>query len=246
MPDIIHDNTTGGLYLVPTPIGNLGDFTVRAVEALKNADIICAEDTRRARILFDRYGIRCKPHSYRDQNAVRMAPKIVAWIREGKKVAIVSDAGTPGISDPGYRAARAVIDAGLPLEVLPGPTAVIPALILSGLGVSRFTFEGYLPVKKGRQGRLKELAEENRTIILFEAPHRLIKSLGQLSENMGHDREAAVVRELTKIHEEVRRGSLGELYEYYSSTTPKGEIVIVLEGLEAYRKRIKALKRTNE
>ena len=229
----------GILNLVPTPIGNLGDITLRAIETLKNADIICAEDTRRARILFDRYDIRCKPLSYRDQNAARMAAKIVDWIRDGKKVAIVSDAGTPGISDPGYRAAKAVIDAGLPLEVLPGPTAIAPALLLSGLGVDRFAFEGFLPVKKGRRTRLQELASEPRTIVLYEGPHRLVATLSDLAEYLNGDRLAVVARELTKIHEEVIRLTLCQLQMHYTANPPKGEIVIVVEGLVAYTKRMK-------
>ena len=231
--------TTGRLYLVPTPIGNLTDITLRAVETLKNADIVCAEDTRRARILFERYDIRCKPYSYRDQNAARMAAKIVDWVRDGRTVAIISDAGTPGISDPGYRAAKAVIDADLPLEVLPGPTAIAPALVLSGLGVDRFAFEGYLPVKKGKQTRLRELALEPRTMILYEAPHRLVATLSDLNEYLGGDRLAAVARELTKIHEEIIRRPLCQLHQHFSTSPPKGEIVIVVEGLVAYTKRIK-------
>ncbi|HHE46506.1 MAG TPA: 16S rRNA (cytidine(1402)-2'-O)-methyltransferase [Bacteroidetes bacterium] len=232
------DEDSGRLYLVPTPIGNLGDMTHRAIEVLKSADIIGAEDTRRARILFNRYDIHCKPFSYRDQNAEHMSRKIVDWIRDGKRVAVISDAGTPGISDPGYRASRAVIDAGLPLEVLPGPSAIIPALVLSGLGVDRFTFEGFLPPKKGRRSRLEELAAEPRTMVLFEAPHRLVLTLANLAEYLGGDRRAAVVRELTKIHEEILRHPLCQLQMHYIKNPPKGEIVIVLEGLGAYKKRI--------
>ncbi len=231
--------TTGRLYLVPTPIGNLADITLRAVEMLKNADVVCAEDTRRARILFERYDIGCKPYSYRDRNAARMAEKIVDWVRGGKTVAIISDAGTPGISDPGYRAAKAVIDADLPLEVLPGPTAIAPALVLSGLGVDRFAFEGFLPVKKGRRSRLRELALEPRTMILYEGPRRLVSTLSDLLEYLGGDRLAAVARELTKIHEEVIRNPLCQLQQYFSAKPPKGEIVIVVEGIVAYTKRIK-------
>ena len=229
----------GRLYLVPTPIGNLGDMTQRAVDVLKEADVVLAEDTRRARILFDRYEIRCKPLSYRDHNAARLAPEIVDWVGRGQVVAIVSDAGTPGISDPGYRAARAVIDAGLPLEVLPGPSALLPALVLSGLGIDRFAYEGFLPVKKGRRTRLEEVAKEQRTIILYESPHRLARTLAELIEYLSSERLAAVARELTKIHEEVRRGTLRELLEYYTSKPPRGEIVIVVEGSAAYNKRLK-------
>ncbi|MDP8239819.1 MAG: 16S rRNA (cytidine(1402)-2'-O)-methyltransferase [Candidatus Hatepunaea meridiana] len=235
-----HTTPTGKLYLIPTPIGNLGDITVRAIEVLKHADIVCAEDTRRARILFERYDIRCKPFSYRDHNAARMAPKIAGWVKDGKTVAIVSDAGTPGISDPGFRAVHSVIEAGFPLEVLPGSTAVIPALILSGLAVDRFCFEGFLPVKKGRRTRLNELAAEPRTIILFEGPHRLTTTLSNLSDNLGNDRRAAIARELTKLYEDVKRGTLSELHQHYLSNPPKGEIVIVIEGLKAFKKRMKS------
>jgi len=232
----------GRLYLVATPIGNLGDITLRAVEVLRSADIVCAEDTRRARILFERHGISHRPISYRDYNAARMATRIVVWVREGKSVALVSDAGTPGISDPGFRAARAIIQAGLPLEVIPGPTSVIPALLLSGLAVDRFAFEGFLPVKKGRRSRLKELASEPRTLVLFEGPHRLGATLRDLAGSLGSDRKAAVARELTKLYEEVVRDTLGNLLLRYSIKPTKGEIVIVVEGFDAYSKRRKRQK----
>lgn len=233
-------NSLGRLYLIPTPIGNLEDMTIRALEILRNADMVLAEDTRRVRILLNKYGIRQKPASYRDQNAARLAPKIADWVRKGMIVALVSDAGTPGISDPGFRAVKAVINADLPFEALPGPTALIPALVLSGLGVDRFVFEGFLPVKKGRKKRLEELAIEPRTLIFYEAPHRLISTLSQLLEKFGTDRLATVARELTKLHEEVKRGTLEELHGYYNKKPPKGEIVIVVEGFTAYTKRIRS------
>jgi len=236
------DKAVGILVLVPTPIGNLGDITYRAVEVLSEADVICAEDTRRARILLNRYEIKQKPISYRDQNADQLAPQITEWIREGKKVCLISDAGSPGISDPGYRAVKAVIDAELPIEALPGATALIPALVLSGLAVDRFAFEGFLPVKKGRKARLEELAVEPRTIVLYEAPHRLIRTLGDLSDYLCGDRLAAVARELTKLHEEVVRCPLCQMQVHFAAHKPKGEMVVVVEGFRSYEKRIKTLK----
>ncbi|MDP8229347.1 MAG: 16S rRNA (cytidine(1402)-2'-O)-methyltransferase [Candidatus Electryoneaceae bacterium] len=228
---------SGKLYLVATPIGNLGDITFRAVEILRSADVICAEDTRRARILLDRYEIVHRPVSYHEHNAQRMALKVVEWVRQGQNVALISDAGTPAVSDPGFRAVRAIIEAGLPLEAIPGPTAVTTALVLSGLGVDRFVFEGFLPVRKGRRTRLEQLADEKRTIILFESPHKLAKTLGHLAEYLGSDRLAVIARELTKIYEEVIRDTLGNLLDRYQQTPPKGEIVIVVEGLTAADKR---------
>ncbi|NQU06171.1 MAG: 16S rRNA (cytidine(1402)-2'-O)-methyltransferase [Calditrichaeota bacterium] len=235
--------STGKLYLIPTPIGNLADITLRALEVLRNSDMVLAEDTRRVRILLDKYDISQKPISNHDHNSARMAGKIVEWIRGGRTIALVSDAGSPGISDPGYRAVKAVIDAGLPLESLPGATALIPALVLSGLGVDRFVFEGFLPVKKGRETRLSELASEGRTLIFYEGPHRLVSTLGHLSESLGSNRLAAVARELTKLYEEVKRGTLVELEGYYNDNSPKGEIVIVVEGLTAFKKRERTMIR---
>jgi len=214
-------------------------MTYRAVEVLKNADVICAEDTRRAWILLEHYSITHKPVSYRDENAERMAPQIARWITEGKSVALISDAGTPGISDPGFRAARAVREAGLPVEVIPGATSVTTALILSGLAVDRFTFEGFLPPKKGRKTRLGELAVEARTMVIFEGPHKLPGTIEDLAATLGGERRAAVVREMTKIYEEVISGSLAELTERFAKSPVKGEIVIVVEGAEAEEKRRK-------
>jgi 16S rRNA (cytidine1402-2'-O)-methyltransferase len=246
MIKLTDNDTSGRLFLVPTPIGNLSDVTLRALDVLREADIVLAEDTRRVRILLDKYDISQKPISNHDHNSARMSSKIVDWIRAGKRVALVSDAGSPGISDPGYRAVRAVIDAGLPLESLPGATALIPALVLSGLGVDRFVFEGFLQAKKGRKTRLSELATEERTIIFYEAPHRLVGALEQFCESFGKDRLAAVARELTKIYEEVKRGTLEELYGYYKDNPPKGEIVIVVEGMTAFSKREKTINRIKQ
>jgi 16S rRNA (cytidine1402-2'-O)-methyltransferase len=236
---ITHPPLTIKLYLVATPIGNLGDITKRAVEVLQAADVICAEDTRRARILLHHYGIAHKPVSYRDENAERMAPQIARWIAEGKSVALISDAGTPGISDPGFRAVRAVREAGLPVEIIPGATSVTTALLLSGLGVDRFTFEGFLPIRKGRKTRLEELSREPRTMIIFEGPHKLAGTLEDLKSFLGSDRRASVVREMTKIYEEVRGGTLQELADHYATHQVKGEIVVVVEGAEAEAKRLK-------
>lgn len=212
-------------------------MTFRAVDVLKAADIICAENARHARILLDRYGIAHKPVSYRDENAARMAPQIARWVAEGRSVALISDAGTPGVSDPGFRAARAVTDAGLALEVIPGPTSVVSALILSGLAVDRFAFEGFLPPKKGRRSRLAELASESRTMIIFEGPHKLAGTLEDLAAALGADRRAAVVREMTKVFEEVVKGTLCELGEQFGRSAVKGEIVLVVEGLVTATKR---------
>ena len=214
-------------------------MTFRAVQVLKTADVICAEDTRRARILLEHYGITHKPVSYRDENAERLAPQIARWVAEGKSVALITDAGTPGVSDPGFRAARAVREAGLPVEVIPGATSVTTALLLSGLGVDRFTFEGFLPPKKGRKTRLTELSTETRTMIIFEGPHKLAGTVADLAEALGNERRAAIVREMTKIYEEVISGSLGELAERFAKSPVKGEIVIVVEGAEAAEKRRK-------
>jgi len=203
---------------------------------LKNADVICAEDTRHSRTLLDHYGITHKPVSYRDENAERMAPQVARWVGDGKSVALISDAGTPGISDPGFRAVRAVREAGLPVEVIPGATSVTTALVLSGLAVDRFTFEGFLPVKKGRRTRLLELAEEPRSMVIFEGPHKLAKTLFDLAAALGADRPAAVARELTKMFEETVRGTLGELAERYKDGKVKGEIVIVVAGTSESKK----------
>jgi len=221
---------SGKLYLVPTPIGNLKDMTFRAVEVLNQSDLILAEDTRTSSVLLRHYGIQKPLKAFHKFNEHRLLSWVMEQVRAGLKVAYISDAGTPGISDPGFLLVREAIAQDLPLEVLPGPTALIPALVGSGLPSERFVFEGFLPVKKGRQTRLEKLAAEERTIVLYESPHRLGRTLKQLAEYLGEERRAAVARELTKKFEEFRRGSLGQLAAHYEAHPPKGEIVIVVEG----------------
>ena len=218
------------LYIVPTPIGNLEDITYRAVRILKEVDLILAEDTRKTRILFDHYGIDNKMvshHSFNEHSGVKWIPE---KIKEGTVMALVTDAGTPSISDPGYLLVRECIKAGIVVECLPGATAFVPALVNSGIPSDRFRFEGFLPHKKGRQSRIKELSIEKNTIIFYESPHRLVKTLTQLSEYFGEERCASVSRELTKLHEENKTGTLKFLTDYYSNKPVKGEIVIVVEG----------------
>jgi 16S rRNA (cytidine1402-2'-O)-methyltransferase len=221
------------LVVVPTPIGNLSDLTFRAVEALKDSDVLLAEDTRQTRKLLDRYGIAKKKifahHAFNERHTT---PEVIRMLGEGLSVALVSDAGTPGISDPGFFLVRECIRQNIPVECLPGPTAFVPALIVSGLPCDRFCFEGFLPAKKGRQTALKALAGEERTMVFYEAPHRLARTLRDLSAHFGPGRRAAVSRELTKKFEETRRGTLAELASLFESEKPKGEIVIVVAGKE--------------
>ncbi len=227
------------LYLVPTPIGNLEDITLRAIRILKEVDIILAEDTRKTGILLKHYGIGKPVMAHHKFNEHKTVPVIVDRIKSGETIALVSDAGTPGISDPGFLIARACIEEGLDVECLPGATAIIPALINSGLPNDRFSFEGFLPQKKGRLKRLNELAEEQKTMGFYESPYRLLKTLTQFTKVFGEDRHASVSRELTKIYEENIRGTLRELIDYYSKSTLKGEIVIIVEGLSSFKNRLK-------
>ncbi len=225
----------GKLFLVPTPIGNLEDMTLRAIRILKEVDVILAEDTRTSAKLLDHFEIKNKlvfHHKFNEHKTVEM---IARQIEDGKNVALISDAGTPGISDPGFLLVRTCIEKEIEVECLPGATALIPALVNSGFPTDRFTFEGFLPQKKGRQKKIKELATEPRTMIFYESPFRLIKSLEQFAEFMGSDRKASVSRELSKYYEENRRGTLAELIEYFGSKTIKGEIVIVLEGFTTHK-----------
>ena len=218
------------LYLVPTPIGNLDDITLRAIKVLKAADTILAEDTRTSGILLKHLGISKPLQSYHIFNEHQAVQKLVQRLLKGETLALVSDAGTPAISDPGFLLVRECLKQGIDIECLPGPTAFVPALVNSGLPSDRFTFEGFLPHKKGRQTRLIELQAETRTMIFYESPHRLLKSLAQFAEYFGPDRQAAVARELTKIYEETIRGTLTELTAYYTAKGVKGEIVLVVAG----------------
>ncbi len=220
------------LYIVPTPIGNLSDITRRAVEVLQNVDFIMAEDTRTSGILLKHLEISKPLQAYHLHNEHKALPRIMDRLKAGETAALVSDAGTPGISDPGYLIIRECIREHIEVSCLPGPTAFIPALLCSGLPCERFIFEGFLPHKKGRQTRLLSLAEENRTMIFYESPHRLIKTLNQFSEIFGGDRQASVSREISKIYEETIRGSLAEIIDHFSSHPVKGEFVIVVAGKE--------------
>ena len=219
------------LVLVPTPVGNLDDITLRALQTLKDADVVACEDTRTTGKLFQHFGIDTPRLSFHIHNEHGRVRQLVERMEAGETVALVSDAGTPGISDPGFLLVRAAAEAGVRVEVLPGPTAFVPALVASGLPTDRFVFEGFLPHKKGRQTRLIALAEESRTIVLYESPHRLVKLLGQLAEHCGPERPAAVAREISKLHEETRRGTLTELAEHYGAQAKvRGEIVVVVGG----------------
>lgn len=218
------------LYLVPTPIGNLQDITLRALEVLRNSDLILAEDTRKTGILLKHYGISKAVRSHHKFNEHKSLQNIIELILSGKVLALVSDAGTPGISDPGYLLVHKCIDKGIPVECLPGPTSIIPALVASGLPSDRFCFEGFLPQKKGRMKKLEELKNESRTMIFFESPFRLLKTLVQFGRIFGVNRKCSISRELTKVHEENVRGTIAELIDYYKDKKVKGEIVIILAG----------------
>jgi 16S rRNA (cytidine1402-2'-O)-methyltransferase len=218
------------LFLVPTPIGNLKDITLRAIEILKSADVILAEDTRTSGSLLKHLEISRPLQSYHIFNEHKTVQRLVDRMKAGEVFALISDAGTPAISDPGFLLIREVLAAGLDVQCLPGATALIPALINSGLPNDRFVFEGFLPHKKGRKTRIDNLMEEVRTMVFYESPHRLMKTLEQLAEAFGPDRQACVSRELTKMHEENARGTLAELVEYYQTNPLKGEIVLTVAG----------------
>ena len=221
---------SGKLYIVPTPVGNLEDITLRALRVLKEVDYILAEDTRTSGKLLKHFEISTPMHSHHKFNEHQTCDAIAARIEAGDVVALISDAGTPGISDPGFMLSRACRRLGVDVECLPVATACVPALVSSGLPCDRFVFEGFLPVKKGRQTRLAELAADPRTVIIYESPLRLGRTLGQIVSAFGADRPAAVCREISKMHETIKKGTLGELFEYYSVNQTKGEIVIVIEG----------------
>jgi 16S rRNA (cytidine1402-2'-O)-methyltransferase len=220
------------LYLVPTPIGNLKDITLRALEVLKEVDLILAEDTRTTSHLLTHYQINRPLSPYHQHNEHKVLNHLVDQLKEGKKIAVVTDAGTPGISDPAFLLVRECVRAGVKVECLPGATAFVPALVNSGLPVNSFVFEGFLPVKKGRQTLLKKLAEEERTIVFYESPNRLVKTLEELMVYFGTERPCSVSRELTKMFEENKRGSLEEVCAYFKDKTVKGEIVVVVGGKE--------------
>ena len=218
------------LYIVPTPIGNLKDITLRAIEVLKSVDLILAEDTRNSIKLLNHYEIICPLTPFHQNNEHQVLQHLTNQLLQGKKMAMISDAGTPGISDPAFLLVRECIKVGIKVECLPGATAFVPSLINSGLTSNRFVFEGFLPVKKGRQTLLKKLATEERTIILYESPHRLVKALEELVQHFGGERRCCVSRELSKLHEENARGTLTEMLEHFKQKEVKGEIVIVIEG----------------
>lgn len=218
------------LYLVPTPIGNLEDITLRAIRILKEVRLILAEDTRTTATLLNKFEIKVPAIPYHQHNEHQLTPQMVERIAGGEDIALVTDAGTPGISDPGFLLARACIAAGVEVECLPGATAFVPALVNSGIPCNSFCFEGFLPVKKGRNTKLEELKNEPRTMVFYESPFRLVKTLEQFSEMFGADRKASVSRELTKMHEETFRGTLAEVTEHFKNKAVKGEIVIVIAG----------------
>jgi 16S rRNA (cytidine1402-2'-O)-methyltransferase len=218
------------LYIVPTPIGNLKDITLRALEVLKEVDLILAEDTRISGKLLKHYEISTHMQSHHMHNEHKTVANLIQRLQNGETIALISDAGTPAISDPGFLLVRACIENNIEVDCLPGATAFVPALVNSGLPNDKFVFEGFLPVKKGRQTRLKLLAEETRTMIFYESPHKLIKTLTNFCEYFGDDRHVSVSRELTKLYEETIRGTVKEVLEYYTNKPPKGEIVIVVGG----------------
>ena len=218
------------LYLVPTPVGNLEDITLRALRILKESDLILAEDTRTSSVLLKHYDIHTPLKSHHKFNEHETSDEMAERILAGLNVALISDAGTPGISDPGFMLVRACVERGVEVQCLPGATAFVPALIDSGLPCDRFYFEGFLPQKKGRQTRLQRLAEQEHTMIIYESPFRLLKTLEQLAEFLGADRRASVSREISKLHEETRRGTLNELVNSFKQQPAKGEIVIIVEG----------------
>ncbi len=235
----------GKLYIVPTPVGNLEDMTFRAVKVLKEADLILAEDTRTSSVLLKHYDIHGKLESHHKFNEHKTVETVKERILAGLDVALISDAGTPGISDPGFLLVRTCVREGIEVQTLPGATAFVPALVSSGFPCDRFCFEGFLPVKKGRQTRLLELASEPRTMIFYESPFRLVKTLLQFAEFFGEDRECSVAREISKMFEEHRRGTLAEVAAWYQEHEPKGEIVIIVAGCPDRKKSEKDINSEN-
>ena len=220
----------GILYIVPTPVGNMEDMTFRAIRVLKEADLILAEDTRTSGILLKHYDIQNRLMSHHKFNEHGTSKTIVDRLRAGETIALISDAGTPGISDPGFYLVREAVRAGIDVQCLPGATAFVPALVSSGIPCDRFAFEGFLPPKKGRQTKLESLRDEQRTMIFYESPYRLLKTLQQFAEYYGGDRQVSVCREISKVHEESVRGTLDEVITHFTATEARGEIVIILEG----------------
>lgn len=225
-------HTAGRLFLVPTPIGNLEDITLRAKRVLEEADAVIAEDTRTSGRLLQHYGIKRPLIAFHAHNEHQVTGRLVERLVAGERFALVTDAGTPGISDPGFLLVRAAVQAGVPVETLPGATAFVPALVNSALPCDRFTFEGFLPVKKGRRTRITGLATEPRTMVFYESPHRIVRTLGELAEAFGAERPASVSRELSKLHEETVRGTLAELAAHFEAHPPKGEFVLCVAGAE--------------
>lgn len=233
----------GILYVVPTPVGNMEDMTFRAIRILKEADLVLAEDTRTSGVLLKHYDIQNHLISHHKFNEHGTSAGIVERLKAGATVALISDAGTPGISDPGFFLVREAVRAGVEVQCLPGATAFVPALVSSGLPCDRFAFEGFLPPKKGRQTKLDSLKEEPRTMIFYESPYRLLKTLQQLAEVMGADRQASVCREISKVHEESVRGTLEEVIAHFTETEPRGEIVIIVAGFDAKEQKNKNKER---
>ena len=229
----------GTLYLVPTPVGNLEDITLRALRILKEADVVLAEDTRTSGILLKHYDIKTRLCSHHKFNEHQTAEAFAARMVAGEVMALISDAGTPAISDPGFMLVRACVERGVEVQCLPGATAFVPALVASGLPCERFTFEGFLPQKKGRATRLEQLKEEPRTMIFYESPYRVVKTLAQFAETFGAERRVAACREISKLHEECVRGTMAEVLAHFEENEPRGEFVIVVEGLVREKKKSK-------
>ncbi len=234
----------GRLYVVPTPVGNMEDMTFRAIRVLKEADLILAEDTRTSGVLLSHYDIHNELMSHHKFNEHQSLPSLISRLKSGATVALISDAGTPAISDPGFLLVRECVRNGIEVQTLPGATAFVPALVSSGLPNDKFCFEGFLPQKKGRQTRLEQLCSESRTMIFYESPHRLLKTLQLFSEIFGENRQVSVCREISKIHEESVRGSLKEVMAHFTEFEPRGEIVVVLAGMDNGEKPVKEKNRS--
>jgi len=228
----------GALYIISTPIGNLEDISIRAIKILSLVDLIAAEDTRKTKILLDHYKIKKPLISYFSYNEIKRTPELISKLKNGMSIGLVSDAGTPGISDPSYKIIRAAIDENIPILAIPGPTAFLPALISGGLPIDRFLFEGFLPIKKGRKSLLEQLSREDKTIVLYESPHRLLRTLSDLLRVFG-DRNISVSREITKKFEETIRGKTSKIIEHFSAHTIRGEFVLIVEGRQSNKSNIR-------